>query len=121
MSTKIVQCDQCSRVAKQQDAHGWFELRTWVTKPTQAQLEMMMQDPFAAANIQAAGLTGAAPPPQIGGDFCRIDCLLSFVSANKNMLELGQQPSVPADPTPPATPGLDTYHFPEEDESDGED
>lgn len=114
MSQKIVQCDSCEKVVKQTDAHGWFALQTWSTRPTADQLDQMRQDPFMAAQLQAAGVMAAPPPPHIGGDFCTIDCLMSFVSANKAMLDLGKQPPVPTDPVSPRS-ALDGYQT-EEDE-----
>lgn len=89
MATNIVQCDNCQRVVKQKDAHGWLEIRTWVTKPTPEQYAMMAQDPRWQQEFTAAQLTEGAPmPPLIGGDFCTIDCLLTFCEGNRALLTM---------------------------------
>ena len=89
MATNIVQCDNCQQVVKQKDAHGWLEIRTWVTKPTPEQYAMMAQDPRWQQEFTAAQLTEGAPmPPLIGGDFCTIDCLLTFCEGNRALLTM---------------------------------
>lgn len=86
MTTGIVQCNFCERVVKERDAHGWLDVRVWVTKPTKDAVEQMRMDPSMAQMLDRQGITGSDLPALVGGDFCSLDHLVRFYQAQA-MLE----------------------------------
>lgn len=80
MSTQIVQCDCCEKVAKQTDAHGWLDVRVWVTKPTQEQFDAAMANPENQIRAKEYDIKPAPTPALVGGDFCTMSCLLKYYS-----------------------------------------
>ena len=86
MTTGIVQCNFCEKVVKERDAHGWLDVRVWVTKPTKDAVEQMKMDPSMAQMLERQGITGADLPALVGGDFCCLEHLVRFYQAQA-MLE----------------------------------
>lgn len=99
MATGIVQCDHCQRVVKQEEAHGWLDVRVYVTKPDNETLERMKQDPTIAKLLDARGVTAAELPALIGGDFCCVDHLVKFYEAQRTLEEMHKPPEVEKDAT----------------------
>lgn len=85
MATGLLRCDHCEKIAKQQDAHGWLEVKVLVSKPSPEMMEMMRTDPQMAKVLDAQGITSADLPALIGGDFCTTDCLVKFYEAQRTL------------------------------------
>lgn len=100
MATGMIRCDnpgckggenKTPKVVAPRDAHGWFEIKTYVTKPTREQVESIPDQQRQMAEMQGykmPTLAEAAEPPQlVGGDFCTIDCMLQYIQDNKTVID----------------------------------
>ena len=92
MSTAIVQCDQCGKVVKQKDAHGWVDVRVWVTKPTNKEFEDAMRSLEGQMAMEDA--EPAPRPPIEGGDFCQLYCLVKFYEGQQDR-KVEEEPKAP--------------------------
>jgi hypothetical protein len=97
MSSNIVQCDQCGKVVKMQEAHGWLEVKVYMTKPTQEQYDAYMQHPQAAAHVIANDIRPAPLPPMVYGDFCSMDCIVKFYKEQNSVRQLVEEGAAQAD------------------------
>jgi hypothetical protein len=88
MASNIVQCDECGKVTKQDDAHGWFDVRVFITKPTPEQYEMYKQNPMAEVQMRLQDVRPAELPALIGGDFCTLECLSAYYNKQRDLREL---------------------------------
>lgn len=82
MAENYVKCDNCGKYAHVTDCHGWFSLKTWVTKPSPEQLAL-----YQRMGEVPAGMTAAERPPVIGGDLCSVRCLTEFIDGNRLLME----------------------------------
>lgn len=85
MATGLVRCDHCQKTVEQQEAHGWMDVRVWVTKMSPENLERMKQDPQMARLLESQGIEGADLPALVGGDFCCLDHLVQFYQAQQTL------------------------------------
>jgi hypothetical protein len=98
MSSDIVQCDQCGKVVKIQEAHGWLEVKVYMTKPTQEQYDAYMQHPQSKAHIIANDIRPAPLPPMVYGDFCSMDCIVKFYKEQNSVKQLVETGAAEYDP-----------------------
>jgi hypothetical protein len=106
VSTDIVQCDNCGKVSKVADVHGWFEVRTYVTRPTQEYYDALPEQ-FRSQLPQE--LSPKPLPFKVGGDFCTIACLVKYAQAHQTMGEaFGEVPAAPKE-APEAEPHESHY------------
>lgn len=97
MSSSMIRCDNpgCNsgekatpKVVSENDAHGWLNVRVYLTKPTREQVEAIPEQLKEQAEMQGArvySLADTAPrPAYTGGDFCSMECLIAYANIQVN-------------------------------------
>lgn len=89
-----VRCNACDRVVfKEEEANGWFVLKTLLTKEPEVELPENF-NPFDQEMVEKLQEEARAKlPAAIHGELCSVRCLMNFVSMHYNLEEVEDEPT----------------------------
>lgn len=88
-SGHFVRCDSCDKtVFKEEEANGWFILKTLLTKEPEVELPEDF-NPFDEEQVKKVQEDARSKlPPAISGELCSVRCLMNFVGGHYNLEEV---------------------------------